>query len=162
MIVAWTSKCVLADIALNAGVNPAIVVLSGATFKITDTKLYAPIVTLSKGNDRKLLEQSKLGFKRTIKWNKYRSQITIQLQNHNLSYSVYPTFTDVNRLFVLSFQKIVGENNTTKDYRDSFSHCYAPNAGIKDFNLLIDGKSFFDLPVKNQEGAYEKIDRHEQ
>ena len=119
---------------VNAGVNPAIVVPSGATFKIADTKLYAPIVTLSKGNDRKLLEQSKLGFKRTIKWNKYRSQITIQLQNHNLSYSVDPTFTDVNRLFVLSFQKIVGENNTTKDYRDSFSLFH--NSNFKFFHSL--------------------------
>ena len=143
----------MADIALNAGVNPAIVVLSGATFKITDTKLYVPIVTLSKGNDRKLLEQSKLGFKRTIKWNKYRSQITIQPQNNNLNYLIDPTFTNVNRLFVLSFQRIAGENNTTKDYRDSFSHYYVPNAGIKNFNVLIDGKSFFDLPVKNEEEA---------
>ena len=68
-----------------------------------------------------------------------------------------PTFKNVNRLFVLTFQIIAGENNTTKDYRDSFSHYYVPNARIKDFNVLIDGKSFFDLPVKNEEEAYEKI-----
>ena len=65
--------------------------------------------------------------------------------------------TNVNRLFVFSFQRIAGENNTTKDYRDSFSHYYVPNVRIKDFNVLIDGKSFFDLPVKNEEEAYEKI-----
>ena len=57
----------------------------------------------------------------------------------------------------MSFQRIARENNTTKDYRDSFSHYYVPNARIKDFNVLIDGKSFFDLPVKNEEEAYEKI-----
>ena len=57
----------------------------------------------------------------------------------------------------MSFQRIAGENNTTKDYRDSFSHYYVPNVEIKDFNVLIDGKSFFDLPVKNEEEAYEKI-----
>ena len=57
----------------------------------------------------------------------------------------------------MSFQRIAGENNTTKDHRDSFSHYYVPNARIKDFNVLIDGKSFFDLPVKNEEEAYEKI-----
>ena len=68
-----------------------------------------------------------------------------------------PTFTNVNILFVLSFQRIAGENNTTKDYRDSFSHYYVPNVEIKDFNVLIDGKSFFDLPVKNEEETYEKI-----
>ena len=42
-----------------------------AIFQITDTKLYVPVVTLSKENDIKLLEQLKSGFKRTIKWNKY-------------------------------------------------------------------------------------------
>ena len=69
---------------VNTGANPAIVAPSDATFKITDTKLYVPVVTLSKENDKKLLEQLKLEFKRTIKWNKNRSQITIQSQNNNL------------------------------------------------------------------------------
>ena len=40
---------------------------------------------------------------------------------------------------------------------DSFSHYYVPIVRIKDFNVLIDGKSFFGLPVKNEEAAYEKI-----
>ena len=143
----------------DAGNNndpPAIVVPSGATFKITDTKLYVPVVTLSKENDIKLLEQLKTGFKKTIKWNKYRSQMTIQPQNNNLNYLIDPTFTNVNRLFVLSFERIE-ENNVKKDYRDSFSHYYVPKVQIKDFNVLIDGKSFFDLPVKNEEEANEKI-----
>ena len=52
----------------------------------------------------KLLEQLKAGFKRIIKWNKYRSQITVQPQN-NLNYLIDPTFTNVNRLFVLSFTR---------------------------------------------------------
>ena len=47
--------------------------------------------------------------------------------------------------------------NILVDKRDSFSHYYVPNVEIKDFNVLIDGKSFFDLPVKNEEEAYEKI-----
>ena len=57
----------------------------------------------------------------------------------------------------MSFQRIAGENNTTKDYRDSFSHYYMPGARIKVFNVLIDRKTFFDLPLKNEEEAYEKI-----
>ena len=56
------------------GGNPTIVAPSGAKFKITDTKLYVPVVTLSKENDIKLSEQLKTEFKKTIKWNKYRSQ----------------------------------------------------------------------------------------
>ena len=137
---------------INAGVNPAIVAPSGAKFKITDTKLYVLVVTLSKENDIKLLEQLKSGFKRTIKWNKYRSQMTVQPKNNNLNYLIDPAFTNVNRLFVLSFAR-----TNAGDNRDSFSHYYVPNVEIKDFNVLIDGKSFFDLPVKNEEEAYEKI-----
>ena len=82
--------------------------------------------------------------------------MTVQPQNNNLNYLMDPTFTIVNRLFVLSFQRIAGENSTTKDYRDSFSYYYE-NVRIKDFNVLIDGKDFFDLPVNNEEEAYEKI-----
>ena len=123
-----------------------------AIFQIADTKLYVPVVTLSKENDIKLLEQLKSGFKKTIKWNKYRSQPTIQPQNNNLNYLIDPTFTNVNRLFVLSFPR----NNNT-DSRYSFSNYYVPKVKINDFNVLIDLKSFFDLPVKNEEEAYEKV-----
>ena len=72
--------------------------------------------------------------------------------NNNLNYLIDPTFITVNRLFVLSFVR-----NAEGDNRDSFSRYYVPNARIKDFNVLIDGKSFFDLPAKNEEEAYEKI-----
>ena len=76
---------------------------TGLDFQITDTKLYVPIVTLSKENGRKLLEQLISGFKRTVKWNKYRSQMTIQPQNNILNYLIDLTFTKVNRLFVFFF-----------------------------------------------------------
>ena len=135
---------------------PAIVAPTGLEFQITDTKLYVPVVTLSKGNDTMLLEKLKSGFKKTIKWNKYRSEMTIQNNNNNLNYLIDPTFTNVNRLFVLSFKRIE-ENNVKKDYRDSFLHYYVPKILIKDYNVLIDGKSFFDLPVRNEAEAYEKI-----
>ena len=83
--------------------------------------------------------------------------MTIQSNNNNLNYLTDPPFTKVNRLLVLSFKRIVGENNTTKDHRDSFSRYYVQNIEVKDFNVLIVGKSFFGLPVKNEEEAYEKI-----
>ena len=53
---------------------------------------------------------------------------------------------------MLSFAR----NNNT-DGRYSFSNYYVPRVKVNDFNVLIDGKSFFDLPVKNDEEAYEKI-----
>ena len=81
--------------------------------------------------------------------------MTVQPQNSNLNSLIDPTFTNVNRLFVLPFQRNTGENNT-KYHRNSFSHYYVPNVRIRDLNVLIDGKSFFDLPVKNEQQAYEK------
>ena len=84
-------------------------------FEITDTKLYVPVITFSKENDIKVLEQLETGFKRTIKWNKYKSQMTVQSQNNNLNYLIGPTFINVNKLFVLSFVR-----NITGDNRDFF------------------------------------------
>ena len=78
--------------------------------------------------------------------------MTIKPKNNNLNYLIDPTFTSVNRLFVLLFARTI-----LSDKRDSFSHYYLPpNVEIKDF-VLIDGKRLFDSPVKNKEEAYEKI-----
>ena len=143
LILAWSKECVITSMErrliknIRRDASP-----TGAIFQITDTKLYVPVVTLSKENDIKLLEQLKTGFKRTIKWNKYRSEMTNQTKNNNLNYLIDPTFTKVNRLFVLSFEN---ENDRT-----SFSKYYVPNVQIKDFNVLIDGKSFFDMPINIQ------------
>ena len=95
------------------------------------------------------LEQLKSGFKRTIKWNKYRSEMTNQTKTNHLNYLIDPTFTKVNRLFVLSFEN--------EEDRAPFSKYYVPKVEIKNFNVLIDGKSFFDMPVKNKEEAYKKL-----
>ena len=72
-----------------------------------------------------------------------------QVANNNLNYLVDPTFTKVNRLFVLSF-----ENETD---RTSFSKFYVPKVEIKDFIVLIDGKPFFEIPVKNKAEANDAI-----
>ena len=123
--------------------------LTNAIFKITDTKLYVPVVTLLTKDDNNFLEQLKSGFKRTIKWNKYRSEMTNQTKTNHLNHLIDPTFIKVNRLFVLSF-----ENEEDRTY---FSKYYVAKVEIKDFNVVIDGKSFSDVPVKNKEEAYEKL-----
>ena len=147
LILTWSKNCALADLTVRVAENnddpPPIVEPTELKFQITDTKLYLLVVNLSKENDKKLLEQLKSGFKRTVKWIKYRSHMTVQPQNNNLNYLIDPTFTKVNRLFVLSFAR-----NAQGDRRDYFSHYYVPNVEIKDFNVLIDGKIFFDLSVK--------------
>ena len=73
-----------------------------------------------------------------------------QTKNNNLSHLIDPTFTNMDRLFVLTFEN--------EDDRISFSKYYLPKVEIKDyFNVLIDGKPFFEIPVKNKEEAYEAI-----
>ena len=125
----------------NYNANPVVQKIGNpknVIFQITDTKLCLPVVTLSKENDAKRLEQLKAGFKRTIKWTKYSSQITVQPQNNNLSYLTDPKFSNVNRLFVLSFLRTNAGNN-----RDSFSDYYVSHVEIKDFNVLINPKTFW-------------------
>ena len=89
--------------------NAAINAPTNATLAMSDTKLYVPVFTLSTRDDNKLLEKLKTGFKRTIKWNKYTSEITNQAKTDKLNYLIDPKFTKVNRLFVLSFEnKMIG------------------------------------------------------
>ena len=148
----WSETCVITSMetrVLVAGQPDRGDSQTNAVFKITDCKLYVPVVTLSAENENKTLELLKTGFKRTIKWEKYRSEMSNQTKNNNLNYLINPTFTNVNRLFVLAFEN---ENDRT-----SFSKYYIPNVEIKEFNVLTDGKQFFEIPVKNKEEAYEAI-----
>ena len=156
LILSWYKECVLVGRALRNAPNPqpnspiaAIESPTSVRFEITDCKLYVPVVTLSAENNNKLLEQLKSGFRRTIKWNKYMSQMSNQNRNNNLNYLIDPTFSNVNRLFVLSFEN--------EDDRTSYYKYYVPSVEIKDYNILIDGNAFFELPVKNIEETYEKI-----
>ena len=149
----WSKNCVLTSLErrqVDAG--PPVVrdnAPTGATLAITDSKLYVPVVTLSKDDEIKLLTNLKSGFKREIIWNKYRSQMTTEAINNNLNILIDPTFTNVNRLLVLAYR--------TADNRQSFSQFYLPNVMVKDFNVIIDKLAFSDLPIKTEEEAYEKI-----
>ena len=123
---------------------------TGATLAINDCKLYVPVVSLSKDDEIKLLTNLKYGFTKEIIWNKYKSQMTTEAINNNLNILIDPTFTNINRLFVLAY----GQDN--KD-RQSFSRFYLPNVMVKDYNVIIDKLAFFHLPIKTEEEAYEKI-----
>ena len=70
-------------------------------------------------------------------------------QKPNLNYSIQASFQGVNRLFVLAFE--------TDEQRTSSKRYYLPNVEIKDYNVMIDGKNFFDQPVKNNKATYENI-----
>ena len=156
LILSWYKECVIVGRALRNAPDPqpnqpiaAIESPTSAKFEIADCKLYVPVVTLSAENDYKLLEQLKSGFRRSIKLNKYMSQMSNQNKNNNLNYLIDPTFSNVYRLFVLSFEN--------EDDRTSYYKYYMPSVEIKDCNVLIDGNAFFELPIKNLEETYKKI-----
>ena len=92
LILTWSINCVI--VSTN-------VANQNATFEITDTKLYGPVVTLSTQDNSKLLRQLKSGFKRVISWNKYLSKPELLAQNSNLNHLVESSFQGVNSLFVL-------------------------------------------------------------
>ena len=103
------------------------------TFAITDTNHYVPVVTLLTWYNVKMLEQLKSGFKRAINWNKYLSKVSTERQK---PYSTDPSFEGVNRLFALSF-----EDNVV---RNGHRRYFIPTLEIKDYNILTDGKNYFD------------------
>ena len=75
--------------------------------------------------------------------------MTTEVINNNLNILIDPTFTNINRLFVLAYR--------TADDRQSFSQFFLPRVMVKDYNVIIDKLAFFDLPIKTEEEAYEKI-----
>ena len=92
LILTWSENCVIFSAA-------------GKTkFKITYTKLYVPVVTLSTQHNAKLLEQFKSGFKRTINWNKYQPKVSPERKNQYSDFLIDLSFQGVNRLFVSSFE----------------------------------------------------------
>ena len=103
-------------------------------FKITDTNLYVPVVTLSTKDNEKLLQQLESSFKRVINWNKYLSRRELLALNPNLNYLIEPIFQGVNILLVLAF-----END---------AHNY---------NVMINGENVFDQPIKDNKVTYENI-----
>ena len=140
LILDWSANCVIIS-TNNANQVP--------TFTITETNLYVPVVTLSTQDNSKLLPQLKSCFKRRIHWNKYLAKPELLAQDPNLNHLVGPSFQGVNRLFVLVF------GNDAQ--RTSNKRYYLPNVEIKDYNVLIDGKNFFDQPIKNNKIINNKI-----
>ena len=121
-------------------------------FAITETKLYVPIVTLSIQDSAKLLHQLKSGFKRTINWNKYESNIKTFAQDRYLNHLLNLSFQGVNRLFVFSFEN--------EDDKTSHSTYYLPKVEIKYYNVVIDGKNSFDQPINGMTKTYENIGKN--
>ena len=140
LIMTWAAGCVI--VYTNVGNQ-------GAIFEITETNLYVPVVILSTQDNAKCLSLLKSHFKRAINWNKHLSKPELLRRNPNLNHLAEPSFQGVNGLFVLAF-KNDAQRTSNKIY-------YLPNVEMKDYNIIIDGKSSFDQPVKNIKVTYENI-----
>ena len=158
LYLSWARICIISEISRTATVaanppNPARAATrtDSETFHVFNPKLYVPVVTLSINIKIKFLENIKQRFKRTISWNKYRSEVTTQLKSNNLDYMIDPTFTNINGLLSFSFK-----NGNNDPRRDSFHKYQMLLVEIKDFNALINNKPFFDQSVKNKQETYEK------
>ena len=134
----WSSTCVLIATKISN---------QNATFAITNTKRYVPVVTLSTQENTKFYQQLKSGFERVINWNKYLSKPELLAQNPNINHLIEPSFQGVNRLFDLAF-----END---DDRTSDKQYYLATVEIKDYNIMINGENFFDQPIRNKKTTYE-------
>ena len=109
---------------------------------MTSAKLYVPVAIFSINDKIKFLEHLKQRFRRTISWNKYRSEITTKPKNNNLDEMIDPTFRNINRLFVFFSFK----NGTNDPTRNPFDKYYLLLSEIKDFNALIVNKPFLINP----------------
>ena len=127
---------------------------TAASFTITDTKLYVPVVTLKTKDNAKLSKLLNEGFKRSVYWNKYK----IIFKNYNNEYireRLDASFQGVNKLFVLPYAH--GDNITNEN---SYRKYFLPRLKIKNYNIEIDGRNFYDQSINDlikQNDALRKI-----
>ena len=135
-------KCVLSN---QAG---------AAVFVINDTKLYVPVVTLSKEDNNDFIEQQNKGFQRSIYWNEYKTkEINEDAEANVFKYTnLDPSFQGVNRLFVIAYKRVDGQPT-----RNGQRKYYLPRISLNKHNVIIDGRNFYDNPFESDIEKYRKL-----
>ena len=138
----WKKECVLSN---QAG---------AAVFLINDTKMYVPIVTLSKEDNKDFIEQKNKGFQRSICWNEYKTkELTENADDNVFKYiNLDPSFQGVNRLFVMAYNR---ENGQPSGYGQR--KYYLPRIDLEKHNVIIDGRSFNDNPIESDIEKYREL-----
>ena len=143
----WYEKCLLTA-------------ATTATFKITDAKLYVPIVTLSIEDNVNLSKLLNKGFKRPIYWNEYKVTLNkiIEIAANNgekyIRELLASSCQGVKRLFVLAYNNTAGNNQVSVD---SYKKYLLPRVKIENYNIEIDGRNFYDQPINDSIKQYDKI-----
>ena len=148
----WYEKCLL-----NTATNE--------TFRITDAKLYVPIVALSVEGNSKLSKLLREGFKRPIYWNEYKVtpnkiiEIAADDDEKYIRELLDSSCQGVNRLFVLAYNNTAGNNQVSVN---SYKEYFLPRVKIDNYNIAIDGRNFFDQPINDSIKQYMKLERYQQ
>ena len=158
----WHKDCMIFSVNAAAG--------QVVSFIITNTKLYVPVATLSTKDNNNLKKQLNDGFKRTIYWNQYVSKpLTEQAANKTgiTEFSLDAAFQGVNRLFILAFEDIRADEAAdalaprnlvaNRVIRNSYRKYFVPRVDITSYNVLIDGRNFYDQPINDSIRKYDKI-----
>ena len=138
----WKKECVL-----STGGGEAV-------FIINDTKLHVPVVPLSREDNKDFTEQRDKGFQRSIYWNEYKTKEI----NENADAIVFkyinldPSFQGVNRLFVMAYNRANGQ--PTRNGRRKY---YLPRIDLKKYNVIIDGRNFYDNPIESDIEKYREL-----
>ena len=121
-----------------------------AVFIINDTKIYVLVVTLSKEDNKDFIEQQNKGFQRSIYWNKYKTKGETKNANANNfeDISLDPSFQGVNRLFVMAYNQLDAANDNQFN-RNSKPGYYLPRNDLNKYNVIIDGRNFYDNPIES-------------
>ena len=144
----WIQNCILSNS------------VTAATFKITDTKLYVPIVTLKTEDNTKLSKLLSDGFKISIYWNKYEviDNILVQIATANeekyIRELLDSSYQGIKRLFVIAYNNTEGDDKVSID---SFKKYFLPRIKIENHNIEIDGRNFCDQPINDSVKQYDKI-----
>ena len=138
----WKKECVL-----STGGGDAV-------FIINDTKLYVPAVALSKEDNKDFIEQQNKGFQRSIYWNKYKTkEINEDADANVFKYiNLDPSFQGVNRLFVMAYNRANGQ--PTRNGRRKY---YLPRIDLEKYNVIIDGRNFYDNPIESDIEKYREL-----
>ena len=129
-----------------------------AVFIINDTKMYVPLVTLSKEDNKYFIEQQNKGFQRSIYWNEYKTKgETKDVDANNFKYvALDPSFQGVNRLFVMADNKLDAANDDQFN-RNSNRVYYLPRNDLNKYNVIIDGINFCDNPIESDIEKYREL-----
>ena len=138
----WKKECVL-----STGAGEAV-------FIINDTKLYVPVVTLSKEDNKDFIEQQNKGFQRSIYWNKYKTkEINEDADANMFKYSnLDASFQGVNRLFVMAYNRVDGQPT-----RNGQRKYYLPRISLNKYDVIIDGRNFYDNPIESDIEKYREL-----